>query len=226
MDGSRWCSRSLRFAAPALALVLLLAFLAPDGARAGVVLDQNHDNVPAPDSFTTGPVDRAQSYTASVTGTLDSVELLINKTGNDRSLIVEIRATLAGPPLGTVNLPPASIPPISNGFLNVDFSSFGIPQVAGTTYFIIMDSGPGSFFSVNLLGTFVGDYYPAGVGYQTATTALPWNAGVADYGFRTYVSTPTVPSLYRPLVGVLALFLIGTTWVMLRGASSATRAAG
>jgi hypothetical protein len=82
--------------------VLLTLPVGSSGATAGT-LDQSQTNASGGVEALIGPSElMAQTFTAGITGQLDQVDLLLDRTGSPGSLIVEIRTVSEGLPTSTV----------------------------------------------------------------------------------------------------------------------------
>ncbi|MGA7614070.1 MAG: hypothetical protein WBX15_02710 [Thermoanaerobaculia bacterium] len=139
----------------------------------------------------------AQVFTAATTGCLTHVTIPIGCDPSE-TLVVEIQATTAGVPNGTVlaseTLPGSLFPSISPSSLQGGFRIIGFtrpaPVTAGTEYAIVLLGGPAG------CGVFqgpAGDPYAGGHGWFDARPNPPgwiqFFSGRDDLPFQTFVET-------------------------------------
>jgi uncharacterized membrane protein len=137
-----------------------------------------------------GSVHHAQTFTVGVSGTLESVDILINQFGTPGDLLFDIRDTTGGVPLendGTtlaaVAVPPSDVP-TTQAWVSVDVSSFNVlVQVGDVLAIVLRTSGAGGY----QWGAEQGNPYSGGAPYFR-NPGPSWTLQTEDSGFRTYVS--------------------------------------
>lgn len=185
--------------------VLSTLLMLPSPVWAGT-LDQQQtdsDNVPP----VVGVIEQAQVFTAGLTGQLDQVDLLLQRTvgilppggsGPGDDLTVEIWTVTAGVPASPVpgasaTVLEADVPANTSTWVGVPISA---PSTAGTQYAIVLSS-PGSNGSCpEDCWLWLADDdgpYAAGVAYFSQDSGANWTAKTQDQAFRTYVAAP-IPS--------------------------------
>lgn len=203
---------------------LSVAFTAKS-ATAQIVVDQFADafNAPNPSGELGGPViadfqNALQTFTVGVSGTLATIEVQVQQSSDPNdppidSLVVSILGTTAGVPafsqnLGSVSLPPASIPLFddfaSGPFTAFDVSGLGIAVAPGDVLAIELSyaASDGSYFvydsEVNV--------YDGGTSYTFEPfTNFFTDTSPRDLGFRTSVLIPEPASLALVVLGGLLL---------------------
>lgn len=181
-----------------------VAMVVPGVAQAGT-LDQQVSG-PADVWMPVGGGARlAQTFTASLKGTLDGVELSLFTIGNPGPLTVEIRSVLSdGTPssqvLATTTVPESAV---TGDWIPVTISA---PSATGTHYAIVLSAPGGNRCTPNIPQAdqacydwrkiHVQDLYAGGGAFATPTSAfVPANgaangvAGSGDFLFRTFVKT-------------------------------------
>lgn len=209
----RTLSRRLGTGLAALALAGTLAVVTAGPAGATGTLDQSH---PGPSTFETyvaaticdgdcGPRRIAQTFTAGITGALDTLRLNLWLAGDDPGdLVVTIQGTqsLANPGtpddqdvLATQTVLQSAIPTTSSGVTTVVFAT-PAAVVAGTKYAIVLTSTLGEINSGNTENWYhlgrTGDTYAGGGRCDADITDGAWTCGYplaeADWVFATYVT--------------------------------------
>jgi hypothetical protein len=198
LTGLAAVGRSLRILVLTGACAALLG--GASSASAGTLDQQqpNSDAAPALFGNTDGPQSLAQTFTAGISGSLDQVDLLLQKLNNppDPSITVEIRSTSAGAPgpLGAV-LASASVPISSVGnslaFVPVPIAP-PIPVTAGSQYAIVAYNAGVIGNAASWGQVVVGNPYAAGAGHINVASFPPdsgWNdpGDGTDQAFKTYV---------------------------------------
>jgi hypothetical protein len=141
----------------------------------------------------------AQTFTAGVTGTLDQIDILLNRQFSPGDLKVEIRSAAAGVPttsaLAAATVPEATLP--LNGPVTWVSVVFDAPaSVAAGDQYAIVVYAPFGFCGGDcwMWWGAVGDPYAAGAALW-ALDGLNWipNEAAVDFAFTTYVtrSLPT-----------------------------------
>ena len=208
--------------------VAIAVFVTSSVTSAAPIVDQDYDPSLNLEAVINSTYDRAQTFTVGVTGTLDSVDVLIfrNPAYSD-ALYVDVRPTLGGVPLesdasalAAATVAGASIP-ASTGFLNVDLSSASLAVTAGDLLAIVLRNDTTTTstttsaygwrgHTVNAGGGNPAQAYAGGAGYYrttgtwTAITSVPH-----DLGFRTYVEATVVPVPAAAWMGLSLLTGIG-----------------
>jgi hypothetical protein len=137
-----------------------------------------------------GTVHHAQTFTVGISGTLDSVDILISQFGTPNDLLFDIRDTAGGVPLesdattlAAVSVQPTEVPG-SQTWVSVDVSSFNVAVQAGDVLAIVLrTSGAGGY----QWGAEQGNPYPGGAPYFR-NPGPSWTLQTEDSGFRTYVT--------------------------------------
>lgn len=186
------------------AVLGLAAFLLAGGAADAVpVLDQIFDPGPNP-NMATGRLDKAQTLTVGITGTLVEVDVDINRyEGATANLLFDIRPTIGGVPVqsDTTTLAsliiPASSVPTTRGFVSVDLSSFAVSVAAGQVLAIVLRSDP-DVASYTWYGNWSDNLYPSGRHYFRHPPGWPrptWypDLSTVDVGFKTFVEPVAEP---------------------------------
>ena len=146
---------------------------------------------------------KAQTFTASLTGQLDQVDLALSGMSVTTPLTVQIRDGSATAPGGTV-LASASVPTSavtsSESFVPITIAS-PASVTAGTQYSIVaLNDSSGWFWYAGIAGT--ASAYEGGRLYSSPNGPPgtgPWFEGntMADFEFKTYV-TPPPPPVVQP----------------------------
>ena len=186
--------------------MLLVTWLMPIHAHGATVLDQSF--TPTSSFVLVSPHGIWQSFTAGVSGRLDSIEVLAKKNDRgDRDLIIEIWDTSFTSLLGSSSL---TAPQVQNAsgdavegsagwvgtFISLDFSADNIALQSSEQYFIRMDQGPGISNIVSWMGSTAGSY----IGGESISGSQ------YDYGFRTNMSVVPLPtSIFLFISGFMLL---------------------
>jgi len=192
----------------AVTMLIVVAFAGTAGrALATGTLDQQN---PGPANSFAGVCDSrlAQTFTAGLTGTLDTLELQLHRDGSSGDVIVAIQGTgsLANPGapddsdvLATQTLTESDL---GNGYDNVETIAFSSPAwvEAGTTYAIVLSAPtcvPPEFGEAGFVWAQVpNDPYAGGESCFTFSIApSEWRCGedTDDFVFATYVTTTPPP---------------------------------
>jgi hypothetical protein len=191
-----------------VALVLLVA---TDPASAAGTLDQSQTTqVPAGEAgFVSSSQWEAQTFTAGITGQLDQVDLLLQRSGFPGSLLVEIRTVSAGTPTSTV-LATATVPEASVSCCSFDWISvtLGVPvaSAAGTQYAIVLGApgasgcDPSGNCNNYFWGSALTNPYSAGTQVVSVDGGASWPIIVPDndFAFKTYVTSAPGPHVPPP----------------------------
>ena len=189
--------RKIRFPARALLLagVLAAVLFAPGTARAGT-LDQQQENTAGGPTSIDFFFSRAQTFTASITGTLDQVDLFLVGGLLGDPLTVQIQGVSGGVPNGVVlasaSVPAASVPDDTGSWIAIPIAPVAV--TAGTQYAIVVSTSDFQTYAWFRAG---GDVYAGGAAlagfigdFWTPMTPS------ADLAFRTYViAAPTAVSV-------------------------------
>jgi len=147
----------------------------------------------------------AQTFTVGMTGTLDSVDLLLQtqSSASDHMIRIDIRGTTGGSPnlddgavLGSRLVTATSLPVSpSQAFVTIDFRGEGIPVIAGQTLAIVLMYVSGnSVAGVVWLGepASVEEYVGGAPFFRLGGSGTAWNVSNpdSDQYFRTRVLTP------------------------------------
>lgn len=136
----------------------------------------------------------AQTVVPAVSGTLDSVDLLLVAQGPDDVIRVDVRGVSGSPlsddgsVLGSVIVAAADLPFVDNLVLSTfDFRSQGIPVVAGQTLAIVVTKlsgtpNPGDA-DVLLVGELANGYVPGGAFQRNGGSGVPFAGIVGDFYF-------------------------------------------
>lgn len=185
----RWLATSV------LAVSILLGL--PTLALAAGTLDQQQTTYDGFSGNSTQCI--AQTFTAGLSGHLDTVSLYVRKLTDHPVMLIEIRDTVSGGPGSTV-LASDSVPgtEIATTFGWIDFE-FATPPivVAGTTYAIVAlalgpmgpEPGPWGFEWGGAQQSPSVDPYPGGGFFSANTCDGPYGAQSADLAFQTFVDT-------------------------------------
>jgi hypothetical protein len=180
-----------------------LVLVSPAGALAGT-LDQSQTNTAGELNFggTGNPPQRAQTFTAGITGQLDQVDVYVvrNCAAITFGITVEIRALQAGVPADTVlasaNVPAASIATTGVTAIPVTFSNPATVTL-GTQYAIVLAApgAPDCDFSQGPYQWAVAldNVYLAGSALERESGSNWQGAGNYDHAFKTYVLTEPPP---------------------------------
>ena len=205
--------------------VTALVLLIPCMAVAAPILDQNHETATVSASGSISQtVTRGQTFTAGLTGILDSVEIALfrssSATDTTKTMTVQVRDTSGTLPgamtLGSLTVDLGDIPFFSSStllssFSLFDFSSFGIGLTTGTQYSLVLTSNHPHLYSPSWTGSFNSTDYAGGEmhvlksgNWVPQSDAGAGNGPGLDGFFRTYVEVGRVPE-----PGSLILFAIG-----------------
>lgn len=202
-------SSSYRHLTILLVLAALFVALPVHRAYAGSVLDQSQETASGYSPIFNNAI-LAQTFTPSITGQLDHVDLRTwnaygNPTGPGIVTNVSIVETAdAGRPTGTV-LAVVQVPQFVLGWNSVDFSAEAIALNAGTQYGIVMANTDPSYLTPptdTFLVQWDDNHYPGGILWEwlpaTGWAPARFNAAslpeVADATFRTFMaSDPSEP---------------------------------
>ena len=150
----------------------------------------------------------AQTFTAGITGILDSVEIGCTSTG---TTTWEIWETTAGVPSGTVLGSVTVTSDMSLGWNTIDMTSEGITVNAGTMYAIVNYFSAGGY--EDLLIEFDPDSYAAGQLWIDFGSGDGWEVfsvfGGGDLQFRTYVEPSTIPVPGTVLLASFGTVIVG-----------------
>jgi len=210
-----------RFLAP-LAVALLTITASTGASDAAPVLDQSFDPGPAGTaSGISGEVDKAQTFTVGLAGTLARVDVDIQRADATVTdpLLFDVRATTAGgapiesnsTTLASLSIPAVNVS-LTRGFFSVDVSAFGIPVTPGEILAIVLRKPGEPDVDYSWFGNQSGGY-PAGAGYFRNPTAgfATWTPlGEEDLGFKSFVAVPAPSAVVLFAVGIGAL--AGLTW--------------
>lgn len=182
-----------------LAMAVALAAAMPLPADARGKLDQEQSNRDPSAEYSLGEGANsalAQTFTAGITGELDTVALTLRRTGNPGDLVIQIRTTMETPD-GTV--PSETVlgtAVLQSTRLRTRFAQIFIPikaiVSAGTTYAIVLLPPPrdeiGGWYSAAV--GFVPDDYPRGHVVNSSDFGSTWQIIPAnpDLTFKTYVT--------------------------------------
>jgi hypothetical protein len=197
-------------AAPGLCL---LAF-AP--AWAGEeILDQVHEPNGAIASNVKITADKAQTFTAGISGLLSRVDVFVRLGGGRSDLVVDVRPTKGGVPaesdtdvLASFRVPAAAVREAAGNVVSLDTRPFGIVVRSGEVLAIALGTD-GGFYS--FLG---GGEYSGGARYfrRPDIGFVTWERddSLGDFGFRTFVVPGRgVPAASGWVLGALAALLAG-----------------
>ena len=205
----------------------ILALLAlPITAKAVPILDQEHDGVltASVGFWDSGPGvqisgQRAQTFTAGLTGTLDSIALRLFRSDFAdvaQSFTVAIHDTAAGTPgssiLGSTTMALGALPTSGAEFTSFDFSALGIAMNTGVSYAIVLSTTHPLLYSPGWSGRRDSSSYTGGEMFLSNNGGSTWtpqgSVGPGSPGFdgffRTFVETTQVPE-----PSTLALLSIG-----------------
>lgn len=198
-------------------LIALAVLFVSSPVAATPIQDQFFDPGPSP-SLATGRLDKAQTFTVGITGTLTRVDVDISR-GSTADLLFDIRPTVAGVPvesdgitLAAVTVPASNIP-TTRGFFSVDINSFGVSVTAGEILAIVLRSDLDQVLDYTWYGHTI-DGYALGHHFFRHPPGWPrptWWSDVAgsDLGFKTFVEPVPVPStlllLGSGMIGVIGL---------------------
>jgi hypothetical protein len=176
----------------------------PASGAAIPVLDQQY----VPGSTTVGglgALTRAQTFTVGISGTLDSVAVLVSGQ-TTTSLTIEIQATsmMGAPVFGSAALASASVSfdlGSTPTFVTADLSAANLVVSAGQILAIVLQPGnaSASFHFVSPGGYAAGNHFTT-----TDDSPSAYVPTLADIGFRTFVETPEPAA--GLLLGAAALF--------------------
>jgi hypothetical protein len=156
-----------------------------------------------PDAYLGDNYVQAQTFTAARPGSLDQVDLLLNRIGDPGPLIVEVRTTSGGVPTGTVlaseTLDQSSIPALpSDSYTWVPVTlSPAAPSRPGIAYAVVVKAPDGVLFSTGYLHFYdwalASDAYAGGEALLIDTAANPASTTTLprDHAFKTYVGAPS-----------------------------------
>lgn len=200
----------------AAAGILLGLGLAPMGAWANPVLDQEY--TPTPNiqyaGFSNGPIRRAETFTVGLAGTLVEVQVDTNSTGSSFSG-VNILSTSGGTPTTTV----------------LDLGTFDSTNASGVATFTVslpvtvgevlgIEPVGGNSYWQQHAGTYPSSPY-AGGGSFLIDTSFGQDSFAPEYaadGFATYVDPPGASPVPEPMsLAMLASGVVGLTFAR-RGA--------
>lgn len=192
-----------------IALVLGLVWLAPAADATSVlepVLDQSFENVsPNSRSAINRGLDKAQTFTNGITGTLTRVDVIIGAdVAQSGDLYFDVRPTVGGRPVENnaaslidIVIPRESLPTLGReDWVEIDVSSFALAVTAGDLLAIVLrdpESTGQRFFSFSWLEGNGGPGYPRGKAFGR-TAGVGWDANDNDHGFRTFVEPIPEPS--------------------------------
>ena len=188
-----------------LVSVVAAAFtLGATGSASAGTLDQHQDNAdsaPALFGNTDGPQSLAQTFSPGLPGSLDQVDLMLEKLGTPPvpSITVEIRSTSSGEPgplsavLATASVPTASLG-TSLAFVSIPITP-AVPVTVGTKYAIVAYNAGVIGNAASVGQEVTGDTYGSGAAYTNFTSFPPdggwFDPGVgSDLAFKTYVAPP------------------------------------
>jgi len=155
-------------------------YAASDGLPA---LDQQHTTID-----NGGGEDRAQSFTAGISGNLSSIELPFNTMMGSTEVNISIRE---GDGISGAVLHSQTLTIISGGMIWYPLPISGVSIVAGNSYTIhvteVVPGACGEPFCYDWGLDSTGDNYAGGLFYFQGT---PYHEGIYDCAFKTYVSQP------------------------------------
>jgi len=201
----------------------LTAALTVAASHAGAtVLDQEF--VPGvPGGSSPAGVLTAQTFTAGITGTLDSVTAhIVNFGGSIEDLTLAVYSTAAGEPstsLGSVTLDSTAFPTNSaalgsGNFTAFDFLGLGIAMQAGFEYALVVTTPETQNKYSWRSSTGQPNQYAGGQRYVSTDGGVSWTGDSSwDYAFQTFVNPASVP---EPMTLALLLGAIGAAAVSRR----------
>jgi hypothetical protein len=161
------------------------------------VLDQQHDFAATDEGTVRSDIDRAQTFTVGVTGTLSRVDLRVRRpdASTTAPLLLDIRSTSAGGPvepnapvLASVSIPASTIPIVSlasTPFTSFDLSAANLQVAAGDILAVVLRSANPYEWAISNSGG-----YSAGSEFvRSPVTSHQWDLGALDddFAFRTFV---------------------------------------
>jgi len=161
-------------------------------AQAAGVLDQIYHDPPA-DVFggfsraDMSGLQRAQTFTVGIAGTLDHVDVL-QRAGSDPPSLVRILATSSGVPTNTVVATSNLVSLTGDGWNSFDLSGAGLTVAVSDVLAIEPAREPGSGGSWR--GRNPGGYAAGSHAFRNPPGTQDWTLAGGDFFFRTFVNAP------------------------------------
>jgi hypothetical protein len=188
----------VRSQAAVVTLCVSAAMVAVVPSASAGVLDQSQPTLSGVGAAVSEIQHDAQTFTNGITGSLDQVDLAVQRTfPTTVPLRVELRTLSSGlptgPALASESVSPASVPTGSHAFISVPLAP-PASVTAGVQYAIVLSatSCGGEFCYAWGLGP-PGNPYPAGSALVRPTVGAAWAPLIGeDFAFKTYVGPPVV----------------------------------